>query len=161
MIALAALALASTVTASHVPHIRSAVPIIAAALEDGARRSPSFRRLIDLLNASDVIVHVVWDLRDRHDIVGRLVFVTDAGTVRYVRIFVSPALRPADLVGVLGHELEHAVEIADRRWIRSPESMRAFYGIIGIPRDAHGEVFDTDDAVDAGGRIRRELSVVR
>jgi len=163
MIVFAVLTLSAVLTAGAsepapaMPHIRSSAPLILGALDEGAVRSPFFRALMDRLNGSDVIVHVVWDLRPRSGVAGLLTFVAEAGGVRYCRIFVSPALGGADLVAVLGHELEHAVEIADRPWITSQPDMRAFYASAGIACDVHGEVYDTNEAVEAGDRVRLEL----
>jgi hypothetical protein len=164
MIVFAALALATTAATSanlRFPHVRTAEAMVRAAIDEGADRSPSFRGLLDRLNDSDVIVHVVWDLRAQDGIAGRLAFVADAGSVRYFRIFVSPSLSMTDLMSVLGHELEHAVEVAERTWIRNQAAMRSFYVSIGISRDAYGDVFDTDEAVDAGDRVRREIAESR
>ncbi|HZR22910.1 MAG TPA: hypothetical protein VFA59_04925, partial [Vicinamibacterales bacterium] len=73
--------------------------------------SPAFRAILDRLNASDVIVHIAYDLQPPAGTAGRITLATVAGGVRYLRISISPKLRGCDLVAILGHELQHAVEI--------------------------------------------------
>ena len=145
-------------SAPSMPHLRSSERMIQGALADGVRLSPSFRRLVERLNDSDVIVHVVYDLRPRREIAAHVAFAADARGIRYLRIFVSPNLAGTDLVSILGHELEHAVEIADCPWVVNQRAMSTLYAAIGLPRDRYErDTFDTAAAIATGERIRREL----
>jgi len=56
------------------------------------------------------------------------------------------------------HELQHAVEIADRATAVAPSSIRALYGTIGFATDDRGQHFESNAAKEAGNRVRREWS---
>jgi hypothetical protein len=79
-------------TISILPHIRTAQPALAAALQAGAERSDLFRELVDRINESDVVVHVIYDARQAPGLGAHVAFATSAGGVRYVRMSVSPRL---------------------------------------------------------------------
>jgi hypothetical protein len=115
---------------------------VAAALADGLRRSPTFARLIAALNRSDVIVYV--EMVHTPTTSGRMVLTTKDNRFRYVRIQVASRLFPAELISVIGHELQHAVEVAAQPPSR-PDRTSAM------------AADDTDAAVRVGAQVRREL----
>jgi hypothetical protein len=67
-----------------------------------------------------------------------------------------PALRK---IAALGHELQHAVEIADQPDVVDPASLALAYGRIGSERGLRSTepLFDTDAAVAAGQQIWSEM----
>jgi hypothetical protein len=117
---------------------------VAAALADGLRRSPTFARLIAALNRSDVIVYVEMVHTLPPTTSGRMVLTTRDSRFRYVRIQVASRLFPAELISVIGHELQHAVEVATQPYSR-PD------------RTATMAEDDTAAAVRVGAQVRREL----
>jgi len=138
-------------------HIRSTQPALRAAIETGVTHSELFRELVDRLDASDVVVHVVYDYDPAPGIAGHLTFAASTGGVRYLRIAIVPRLGGSDLIAILGHELQHAVEIADEPSVVDQVSMAAFYATVGERRSGDRcPTFDTAAAVAAGDRIRRE-----
>jgi hypothetical protein len=145
--------------AADISHLRMTDVTLAAAVASGINRSALFRELVDRINASDLIVHVVTDAALPHDIAGRLAFATRAGGYRYVRISIASRLRGCDLVVIIGHELRHAVEIADTPSLVDQRSMAAFYTEVGVRRAGPSrDTFDTTAAVEAGTRIRYEVA---
>lgn len=135
--------------------LRASDPTIQRALAEGERGSATFRRLVTTIRRSDLIVHVLpMNRRRRAD--GCLVFVTAAGAARYLRIFVRVDLSLPSLVGLLGHELTHAAEIASEPAVRDGTGMRGLYERIGQPGHAAG-TFDTAAAVAAGRQVYDEL----
>jgi hypothetical protein len=86
---------------------------------------------------------------------GRLQLATAVEGARYLRITVRRDLPLERLVGLLGHELMHAVEIARHQDVRDPASLRALYLRIGHSDD--GAAFDTREAVAAGVQVLGEL----
>jgi len=152
----AALIAASLTT---LPHVRPTHPALTAAIHAGIERSQSFRALVDRINDSDVVVHVMYDDRQAPGVGAHVAFAVAAGGVRYVRIAVSPRLIGCDLLAILGHELRHVVEIAEQATVVDQRSLATFYAAIGERRRGErGAMFDTAAAVAAGDRIRRELS---
>jgi hypothetical protein len=156
MIIVCAALLASAVTSFT--HVRSTEAPLRGALELGAAHSELFQALVDRLNASDVVVHVLYDDRPWPGVAGHLTFAASAGGVRYLRIAVRRRLSGCDLVAILGHELQHAVEIADERSVVDQPTMAAFYATAGERRNGDGRpTFDTAAAIAAGDRVRREF----
>jgi hypothetical protein len=129
---------------------------VGAALREGARRSATFARLIVALDRSDVIVYIELS----HDLPatteGRLMLATKAGAHRYARIQIRAALSPDEIIAVIGHELQHAVEIAEAPAVHDQASLRRFYKLAGAGR-SHELGYDTEAARDAGYRVRFEL----
>jgi hypothetical protein len=111
-------------------HVRSTDPRVQEWLRIGAAESQTFRSLLNLLGESDLIVHV--QVVDRLATAGQTYFVTSTATTRYVRIEVMHRSSLAEIVALIGHELQHAVEIAgnrafaiDRHWRFSIKECRA------------------------------------
>lgn len=139
------------------PRVRSSHPRLSHLLLEGARRSATFRDLAARLQRSDVIVHVE-AAPPSYALDGGLQFVTATSFVRYLRITVRTDLPNTELVGLLGHELRHAVEVADSPVIRDEVSFLHFYEAIGRPTRRNMSVtYDTPAAVEAGLRVALEL----
>ena len=95
-----------------VPRVRSHSPRIVDAIARGTAASPTLRRLIDTIDATDGIVYVD-DGECGHAVRACLTpLVQVAGPNRVLRILVSlRKARGCELVEVIGHELQHAMEI--------------------------------------------------
>ena len=76
------------------------------------QRSALVRAMVSELEASNVIVHVESSRLLPFGVGGVTRFVTSQGGYRYIRITLSIWLTPSDRVAILGHELQHAVELA-------------------------------------------------
>jgi hypothetical protein len=86
---------------------RRLLPVVQA----GRDASPSFRALIERLETTDVVVFVQCArLRSRLD--GELTFLAAAGGLRYVLVRIGWDLPLERKIAVLGHELQHALEVA-------------------------------------------------
>jgi hypothetical protein len=150
---------AETIAEARRPHIRTTDQRLLRLVRDGVRTSETFRRLVDRLNRSDVVVYL--DCAGGTAAAdGRLTFVSAVGGYRYVHVRMA-RLPSADVqIALIGHELQHAVEIADAPDIVDSHSLAREYQRIGFlsPRLTPGVSFDSDAAVEAGNRILRELS---
>jgi hypothetical protein len=125
----------------------------------GRRQSPSFQALLDQLDATDLVVYVECArLPARVD--GQLTFVTAAAGARYVLVRIAWDLALARKIAILGHELQHALEIARSPDVVSAETMAAAYQRFGFIRNRGGKrvEFDSVAAIDAGMAISRELA---
>lgn len=127
-----------------------------AALELGQQRSGQFRELAAELDASDVIVHVVTTHEMPAGIKGTTRFVALIEDVRYVRIHLASSLTPKLRAAMLGHELQHACELA-RSGAASHQAVRALYLAIGMPGRDLQDVFETSEAEQAGRTVWFEL----
>ena len=139
-------------------HIRTTDGRLIRLLRDGVRGSETFRRLVDRLRQSDVIVYL--ECGGTGSSGGRLTFVSSAANWRYVHVRVA-RLPSADVqIALIGHELQHAVEVADAPGVIDLPSLAREYQRIGFssPRPNPGMSFDSSAAVDAGYRVLREMS---
>jgi hypothetical protein len=77
-----------------------------------------------------------------------------AGPNRVLHILVDPRKSDRDLMGSIGHELQHAVEVLGNRHVRSSSAMILFYKEMCDPC---GLRFETVAAIGAGNAVRAEL----
>lgn len=145
------------VEASTIPRVRATDYVTRLALAHGAAWSPTFRALLVRLQRSDVIVHVV-RRPPGPGTPGVTQFVASTPHARYLRITIGAAGVTDEVVALLGHELQHAVETAESPEVTDLESYHALYGAIGHAScDAPAWCFDTLRAIVAGRRILAEL----
>jgi hypothetical protein len=148
-------------TAAHAetraPCIRATDPGIRALIARGLAGSPTFRRLYERLKESDLIVHLERGAQPWLS-TGFNQFVTGVGERRFVRITLNVAQADDDAVALLGHELQHAVELAVEPDVDDLEGYEQLYRRIGY-RSCSREprCFDTVAAVAAGRLILTEL----
>ncbi|MEZ5287141.1 MAG: hypothetical protein R2712_20535 [Vicinamibacterales bacterium] len=111
---------------------------------------------MDRLDGSDVIVHVVTVTSLPSGINGRTrLAVTDTGQ-RYVRVELAFRLSWLSRIATLGHELQHACELADSPAM-SVDDVRALFMHIGERVPDLDNAFDTRQAIDAGLRVWSDL----
>jgi hypothetical protein len=111
-------------------HVRATDPLLRAWITNGGAQSATLKSLIDELVTSDIIVHVV--MVDRiSGANGHLYFVTTTPTARYLRIEVTRVGGRADMIALLAHELQHAVEVAHSPSVRDANSLATFYLRVG------------------------------
>jgi hypothetical protein len=139
-------------------HIRSTDRRLIRLVHDGVRTSETFRKLVDRIRHSDVVVYL--ECGGGGDTGGRLTFVSSVGGFRYLHVRVARLAAADAQIALIGHELQHAVEIADAPDIVDAVSLAREYQRIGFasPRAAPGMSFDSDAAVETGYRVLRELT---
>jgi hypothetical protein len=140
-------------------HVRTWDSRIRAAIADGIERSALFRDLVAQLDASDVIVYAQSDCLMPERLQGRLTFMSKAGERRYVMVRIASSLSGPVLIAMLGHELRHAVEIANAASVVDEQSLAEEYRRIGFASGAlqRGTGYDSRAAIDAGYRVWSEL----
>jgi hypothetical protein len=144
----------------HPPRLRTVDRRVRALLHDAVARSPSVRALVERLERSDVVVYLRCEALPPH-LDGRLTFVSAVGGFRYVLVHLAAERSPLRKMAALGHELQHAVEIADRPDIVDQASLARAYAAFGFERrSGHFAVtaFDTLAAVAVGEQIRKEIT---
>ena len=130
-------------------------------IASGIERSPTFRRIVDRIERSDVIVevqcgHFVNSLR-----AGRTVFLSAQPGARYVLVEIACWASTGPSLYIIGHELRHVLEIADAPAVVDGPTLAQLYHGIGYPTcgpttEMYGE-FETADAIEAGERVHHEL----
>ena len=142
---------------AQAPCVRAIDPVIHALVEQGITRSATFRRLYARLADSDLIVHLE---RGPHPwlAAGFNQFVVNAGVRRFLRITLNIAQANDEAVALLGHELQHAVELAEQPDVNDIAGYERLYRRIGYRSCARDQrCYDTAAAVAAGHVILREL----
>lgn len=139
-------------------HVRTTDSRLHRLLRRGVNVSTTFRALVERLRHSDVVVYLECDGRT-HD-GGRLTFVSSVAGRRYVRVRVARIMSVERQIAIIGHELRHAVEIADAPDVIDASSMAKAYERIGYPNRAarlSGLAYDSTAAVQAGNQVLREM----
>jgi len=83
-----------------------------------------------------------------------LLSMTVMGANRVLWIRIDPRKVDRDLMGSIGHELQHALEVLSHSSIRSGSAMTLLYNKEGSKEGGH---FETDAAIKAGNAVRDEL----
>ena len=155
-------ALAAIVAAGGVPMtaqdawqpLRPESAAVRALMTGGIERSSTFRDLTTRLGGADVTVYVRFS-RCPGDLPGCLLWASTAPGVRRVLIKLDPFGRsPNELTALLGHELQHALEVAEAPEIRDLASFQKAFDRRGW-KGAHG--FETAQAREVTKRVAAEL----
>jgi hypothetical protein len=137
--------------------VRAPDPRLQALIAEGFSRSSTFAGLVTALNRTDVIVYIEPVVTLPKDTMGRIAMLPLAGTNRYLRIQIRADLPRKDAIALIGHELQHALEIAEAPEVRNDAGMVKLYERIGYAGTG-GHNYDTGAAQDTGRRVRRELA---
>ena len=149
--------------------IRCVGPVAMRFVKEGRERSPTFRKLVEELEASDWIVFVQGGSCRLAGVTGCLLHqVGSYDALRYLRVVVSEPFGSDDeTIATVGHELQHAVEVVRAPGISDAGDIRQLYrriGYVSIRRRVAGqigEVYETGNAIRAGATVLRELRANR
>ncbi len=132
-------------------------PIAAETFALALEGSAVVRALVERLETSNVIVHIVTTPKMPGGIGGMTRFVTSRGGYRYLRITLGSDLGLRARSAILGHELKHACEVADSSADDAP-SMRELF-----ENEGHriGPYFETMAAIQTEQRVLSELRAGR
>lgn len=136
-------------------HVRTQDRSVRQLLKRGFNRSATFAHLMARLEHSDVIVYIEEVPRLPGALEGRMMMLPTAHGQRYVRIQIALRGTPDESVAILGHELQHAIEVAQESAVNDQTQLAALYQRIGTR--AGPRVYDTYAAQEIGRVIRREL----
>lgn len=144
--------------------VRVLDPVLRSAFDRGVSRSPTFVRLVAHLQQSDLMVYLVPGTCPGLHVDACLVSVNQQGRYRYIRInFVlirraeGTALwrSPVKLAAQIGHELQHAVEIADEPSVVDGASLGRMHQRNGAHVNHVG--YETDAALKVADVVLREV----
>ena len=143
-----------TPAVTGISRVRTASADVRGLIEETAARSRTVRELLARLALTDTIVYVEFTPSPLIP-TARTKLVTTTSDARFLRIGININAAPADRGPWLGHELQHALEIAERRDIRDENAVRDLYRRIGR---SHGvDQFETDGARHVEWAVRTEL----
>lgn len=123
-------------------------------IAEGCKKSPSFRALVERLKRQRLIVYVL----PAHQLPGVAVGVTELLGVnadfRYLRVSIDVRKPRKNQVALLGHELQHAVEISEAPEVVDAASLALFYSRMG---DQSVDGYDSPAARAIGNLVLDEL----
>ena len=153
-------ALAQEVDPPPLSRVRSDDPSIAALIERGSTHSPTLRRLVASVDASDGIVHVAPGVCPAGVAACLPNWMQSSGGNRFMRIVVDRKRLGSDvrLLVAIGHELQHVLEVLDDRFVTDGRKMFFFYQLYAPTGQTQ---FETQAAIEAGLSIRKDLHVWR
>jgi hypothetical protein len=141
-------------TAPPMSHIRTTDAKVAAVIQDAFDRSPTFRKLVAKIDASDSYVYVL-DGKCSHSVRACFVNVTASSTNRFMRVLVDGSRADPELMGLIAHELRHTIEVIAEPGIRSSEAKYLFYERTAM--HTSGGTHETLAAIKAGETVRSEV----
>jgi hypothetical protein len=140
------------------PHLRpesAAQDLVALAIA----RSPTIRAMIDRIERSDVVVYIRYRAFPDSLLNGHIGVLSTVAGRRYLVVEIACGRNWVDQIATLGHELHHALEIADHPSIVDTRTLAAFYERFGVRTSGFGgagSTFETDGARQTGQQVRRE-----
>ena len=139
----------------HSDRVRSDNANITLLIQHAKERSKSFRSLMNTIDASDGIVFIQKG-NCGHGMRACFVTVTKAGPNRMLWVKVDVQGLDCDLMGALGHELQHTVEVLGDPSVTNGTGVYFFYQQYRDRRGG-GSAFETDTAIKIGEAIRAEV----
>jgi hypothetical protein len=135
--------------------IRSGDARIVALIARATEQSPTFRGMVETIEATDGIVYIERGVC-RSGARACLIGVTKPGAMRFLWIRVDLRKIDRELMALMGHELQHAIEVLRNREVVSTGEMVLLYERKGM-KDASGG-FETVSAIEAGQSVALELA---
>ena len=142
-------------------NIRASDEELVALLEEGMRRSQTFKGIVDRLAKSDVILYVRPDVTAKNNAPTRLTFLAAKGGYRYLVIRVASGRSKEQQLATLGHEMQHAVVIADAASVVDSQSLKREFERVGkLTQPSIGDdfFFESPVAEDVKRRILSEVT---
>ncbi len=136
------------------PHLRTTHPMIRALIAEATERSPTFRRLAEIIEGSDGIVYVE-EGACGHGVRACLTLsITTAARYRVLRVVIDTRAKAVDLMASIGHELQHAVEVLGNPTVVNTETLYLFYA----KGSSNLSTLETQEAIRAGYAVGREVA---
>lgn len=154
---IAALCSAPLFAQTVMPRVRTTNAEIAALIDQARTSSATFVHLVDIIDTTDGLVYI-----DNGTCPGRykaclMHSVTIAGPNRLLRIKVDIRRSDGELIALVGHELQHAIEILSNPALRNNAQVLTFYQSGGLGIFGGGNAVETDAAVQAQLKISEEI----
>jgi hypothetical protein len=140
--------------APTVPHVRTEDPVLAALIREATDRSPTFRRLVEAIQATDGVVYVERGRCGHYTRTCLAFWMAVAGPNRILRVIVDERKTGMEAMVSIAHELQHALEVLGDRSVTTAAAMHGFFERIGVWRT---DSFETYAAVRVDEAVRSEL----
>jgi hypothetical protein len=151
----------TTASTPDTSRVRSSDVVMLALLHEGADRSATFRELVNAIGRSNGIVYVEFGYCAFGHLNGCLLaFMASSPGNRYLRILVTPDKNQrthAQLLALIAHELQHALEVLEHTEVVDVATMEAMYRKIGTPLKGQPYGHETSSARAAGDAVLADL----
>jgi hypothetical protein len=143
------------------PHWAHTLPIsqgAVALVAEAVQRSSILTALLRKLEQTDLVVYVTDVMPTRMPgPASYLTFLSRDATARYLLIRIDHwrVSSPRERIALLGHELQHALEVAAAPEVTDPGGLARLYRRIGW--EGQRDQFETEAAQTMGNRVRREV----
>jgi len=127
--------------------------LAAETFERAQARSATVRALVATIEASNVIVHIESSWTLPPGVGGVTRFVATRGGYRYVRITLSAGMPAGARSIILGHELQHACEVAESR----ADDVASLHQLFSRAGHKNGDFYETAAAQRVERTVREEL----
>jgi hypothetical protein len=134
--------------------VRAEDPMLAALIQRAADQSPTFRRLVETIRATDGIVYVMRGRCGHYVRACLKLWMGVAGSNRILHVVVDERKPDTEAIASIAHELQHTLEVLAEPSVRTGFGMLALYKRNGA---VQGTTFETEAAVDAGNAVNKEL----
>jgi hypothetical protein len=138
-----------------VSHVRSNNRRLRDLITRATEQSSTFRRLVETIDASDGFVYIEPGVC-RHGVRACLVSVNSTGRQRVLFVKVHIGRAAPELIGAIGHELRHAVEVLSDSAVTDYSSWYFFYKL-NADYDGTLTAYETKAAIKAGQDIVEEI----
>ncbi len=142
------------------PRLRAPGPVPGDLLRNARRRSATVQGLCSAIEQSDVLVYVFVSRRAQ-TFRGETRLVPTGGTVRLLHVEIDSTLEPDERIAVLGHELQHVLEIAGAPEVIDLHGVRQLFARIGDRISFLTDSYETSAALEAERQVRQEIRRVR
>jgi hypothetical protein len=143
---------------ANAPHLRAATDASAGLVTMAQAKSQTVRDLLAKLEQTDVVAYVHVATVPSGTPESSLRFGARSSRQRFVVVQVSNTAEALDQIALLGHELQHAVEMASARWVVDQGGMRSFFRAMGWRAKGSSFGVETSAALGAERRIHLELA---
>jgi hypothetical protein len=139
------------------PRVRTSDSTILTLMTSAYRQSATFRRVHDMIAATDGIVYVESGLCGRGVRACLMMSVTVAGPSRILRIHVEPKKDACERMASIGHELWHALEVLRQSSVTTAGGLYFFYEREGHRLRGPHTARETVGALRIGYEVLAEL----
>jgi hypothetical protein len=159
--ALAVVMLAPSASAAgpmgDVTRIRPLNDQAAALLADARQKSPTVRDLLKTLENGDVVAYLQVVPAREGAPSSTLRFVGASHAVRFVLVQVAECKTPCRKIELLGHELQHATDVAQAPWVTDDGRLQAMLALTGWVDAGSARGYETSTAMRAERLVRRDV----
>jgi hypothetical protein len=138
-------------------HVRGLNPASISAIADAQQRSATVRALTSTLEASDLVAYVNITTLAKGSVESGLSYVGASAAQRFVLITISEGAAADRQIELLGHELQHATDVAKAAWVTDDNHVQTLMTTVGWRDGSRARGYETTAAVSAEHHVHQEL----